>query len=92
VGSWFHGQVVDMLYFPIIETHYPSWSPINAGEEFIFFRPVFNLADASISTGVIAIFVFQKRFFAEHVKPEVTDVPEDHTPAADTREGDGAVA
>lgn len=88
VGGWFHGQVVDMLYFPIIETHYPSWSPINAGEEFIFFRPVFNLADASISTGVIAIFVFQKRFFKEHIKPEVTDVPADHTPA----EGGGAVA
>jgi signal peptidase II len=52
-----------MLYFPIIKTHYPSWFPFVAGEDFEFFSPVFNLADASISVGVIAILLFQKRFF-----------------------------
>jgi signal peptidase II len=52
-----------MLYFPIIKTHYPSWMPFVGGEEFEFFSPVFNLADASISVGVIAILIFQKRFF-----------------------------
>jgi signal peptidase II len=62
-GGYLLGWVVDMLYFPVIETHYPSWSPIKPGQEFIFFSPVFNLADAAISTGVIAIIVFQKRFF-----------------------------
>ncbi|MDP4150805.1 MAG: lipoprotein signal peptidase [Bacteroidota bacterium] len=61
--SFLHGRVVDMLYFPIIRTHYPHWFPFVGGQEFEFFSPVFNLADASISVGVIAILVFQKRFF-----------------------------
>lgn len=56
----FHGKVVDMLYFPVLKGTYPSWFPIWAGQEFEFFRPVFNLADAAISGGVIAIFVFQR--------------------------------
>lgn len=62
-ASFLHGNVVDMLYFPIIETHFPAWFPGWGGEEFIFFRPIFNIADASISTGIISILVFQKRFF-----------------------------
>ena len=66
----FHGQVIDMLYFPIVEGYYPEWFPFWQGEEFIFFRPVFNLADTSISTGVISIFVFQKRFFNQLKKEE----------------------
>lgn len=57
------GRVVDMLYFPLIEGHYPSWIPSLGGEPFMFFRPVFNLADASISTGVFSILIFQKRLF-----------------------------
>jgi signal peptidase II len=61
--TFLHGRVVDMLYFPIIRTHYPSWFPFVGGDEFEFFSPVFNLADASISVGVIAILLFQKRFF-----------------------------
>ncbi len=62
--SFLHGRVVDMLYFPIISgAHYPSWFPFWGGEDFEFFRPVFNLADASISTGVISLLVFQKKFF-----------------------------
>lgn len=61
-GGWFYGRVVDMLYFPLIEGHYPAWFPIWAGEEFIFFRPVFNLADAAISMGVFIILIFQKKF------------------------------
>lgn len=66
----FHGRVVDMLYFPLIQGHFPAWVPLWAGEEFIFFRPVFNLADASISIGVIFILLYQKRYFKEEVKPE----------------------
>lgn len=62
-GGYLLGWVVDMLYFPIIETHYPSWSPIKPGQEFVFFSPVFNLADTAISIGVISIIIFQKRFF-----------------------------
>ena len=65
-SSLLHGKVVDMFYFPIIQNaHFPSWFPIWAGEEFEFFRPVFNFADASISTGVITLFIFQKKFFSD---------------------------
>lgn len=61
-ASLLHGKVVDMLYFPIItHAHYPSWVPVWGGQEFEFFRPVFNLADASISTGVIVLLLFQNR-------------------------------
>ena len=70
--SWFHGRVVDMFYFPIAEGHFPRWVPIWGGEEFVFFRPVFNLADAAISVGVILILIFQKNYFKEDVKDYVS--------------------
>ena len=74
--SFLHGRVVDMLYFPVItNAHYPSWFPFWGGEEFEFFRPVFNLADASISTGVIALLVWQKKFFPKH-EPAVNNTVE----------------
>lgn len=80
-APWLHGHVVDMLYFPVIETHYPEWFPVWGGEEFIFFRPVFNIADASISTGVGFIFVFQKRFFPTPEKLQDADpLTEPETP------------
>lgn len=63
-AGFLHGRVVDMLYFPIISNVYlPSWVPFWGGEPFEFFRPVFNIADAAISIGVIAILIFQNRFF-----------------------------
>lgn len=63
-AGFLHGRVVDMLYFPIIRNaHFPSWVPVWGGEDFEFFRPIFNIADASISIGVISILVFQKKFF-----------------------------
>jgi signal peptidase II len=62
-ASFLYGRVVDMLYFPVINTHYPHWFPWVGGQEFVFFRPIFNIADSSISTGVIAILVFQKWLF-----------------------------
>ncbi|MCZ4245274.1 lipoprotein signal peptidase [Pedobacter punctiformis] len=70
--SWFHGRVVDMIYFPIAQGHFPTWFPVWGGEEFVFFRPVFNLADAAISVGVILILVFQKNYFKEDVKDDVS--------------------
>lgn len=60
-SSWLHGKVVDMFYCPIIETTYPSWFPINAGEKFIFFSPVFNIADAAISVGIVLLLLFYRR-------------------------------
>lgn len=65
-ASFLHGKVVDMFYFPLIDTHLPDWLPFWGGEHFVFFRPVFNLADASISTGVILMLVFQKRIFPKN--------------------------
>lgn len=70
-SSLFHGKVVDMFYFPIMEGIFPKWVPIWGGEDYIFFRPVFNVADAAISVGVIAILVFQKSYFKEDVTEEV---------------------
>jgi len=64
-SSFLHGRVVDMLYFPVIDSHWPDWSAFRPGQTLIFFRPVFNLADTSITTGVLAILVFQKRFMGE---------------------------
>ncbi len=64
-SSFLHGNVVDMLYFPVIHGRFPNWVPGWGGESFEFFRPIFNIADAAISTGVISLLVFQKRFFKQ---------------------------
>ena len=64
-SSFLHGKVVDMLYFPVIEGRYPGWLPIKGGETFIFFRPVFNIADSAITIGIFIILIFQKKFFKE---------------------------
>ena len=60
-SSFLQGKVVDMLYFPIIQGHWPAWSPINASEEFIFFRPIFNLADSAICCGMIWMLIFERK-------------------------------
>jgi signal peptidase II len=67
---WFHGQVIDMLYFPLFDFTLPHWVPMKGGEFFTFFSPVFNIADSSIFIGVVLILIFQKRFFKEHVLEE----------------------
>lgn len=70
-ATLFHGRVVDMLYFPILEGVFPDWVPIWGGEDYIFFRPVFNIADAAISVGVILIMIFQSHYFKEEVVEEI---------------------
>jgi len=70
-AGWFHGRVVDMFYFPIIEGVFPNWVPVWGGEDFVFFRPVFNIADTAISVGVIIILIFQKRYFKEEIHEEI---------------------
>jgi signal peptidase II len=62
-NSFLHGRVVDMLYFPIIDTTWPKWIPYFGGESLQFFRPVFNIADSSITSGVLMLLIFQKKFF-----------------------------
>ena len=58
------GKVVDMFYFPLIESTFPDWLPIWGGKDFIFFRPVFNFADSCISVGVIYMLLFQYKYFS----------------------------
>lgn len=66
--GFLHGKVVDMLYFPLFDTILPDWIPGIGGNRFQFFKPVFNLADTSISTGVIAILLFFRKFFTSPKK------------------------
>ena len=62
-ASFLHGRVVDMLYFPLINGHFPEWIPFWGGEHFIFFRPVFNIADTGISVGIFMILIFYRNEF-----------------------------
>ena len=62
--SILHGKVVDMLYFPLMNSHFPEWFPVWGGEHFIFFRPVFNIADAGISVGIFMILLFYRKDFS----------------------------
>jgi signal peptidase II len=75
-AGFLHGKVVDMLYFPLINTTYPDWFPFLGGEDFVFFRPVFNIADSSITTGIFLVLIFYRKFFAETTekkKPEAME-------------------
>ncbi|WP_108245804.1 lipoprotein signal peptidase [Muricauda brasiliensis] len=74
-GSLFHGKVVDMLYFPLVDTTWPDWVPSVGGKRFRFFEPVFNIADTAISTGVGILIVFNKKAFPKQAdkKEEVAD-------------------
>lgn len=65
-STWFYGKVVDMFYFPIIETNWPEWMPFVGGEHFIFFSPIFNFADAAISCGIIALLLFYSKYLNGH--------------------------
>ena len=62
-SDWFYGKVVDMFYFPLIETNWPEWMPFVGGKHFIFFSPIFNFADAAISCGIIALILFYGKYF-----------------------------
>ena len=69
-GKLFHGKVVDMLYFPLVDTTWPDWVPKVGGKNFRFFEPVFNIADTAISTGVGILLVFNKRAFGSNNEEE----------------------
>ena len=71
-GSLFHGRVVDMLYFPLIDTTWPDWVPSFGGKPFRFFEPVFNIADTAISTGVGILIVFNKKAFPKKEETQET--------------------
>lgn len=82
-----HGKVVDMLWFPLMEGIFPDWFPIWGGEPYMFFRPVFNIADAAISVGVGMIIVFQRRYF---VRPKTAPSAEEFAAASEALKGDSA--
>ena len=58
-----YGKVVDMLYFPLMDGFFPDWLPIWGGQHFLFFRPVFNIADSAITVGIFSLLIFQRKFF-----------------------------
>ncbi|WP_163322532.1 lipoprotein signal peptidase [Draconibacterium mangrovi] len=62
-SSFLHGRVVDMFYFPLLEGRYPEWIPRIGGNPFIFFRPVFNVADSAITVGIFSILLFYRKYF-----------------------------
>lgn len=64
-SGFLQGRVVDMFYFPVIQTHWPEWSPFRPGESFVFFRPVFNVSDSAITCGVLSILIWQKKMFKD---------------------------
>ncbi len=64
-SSFLHGKVVDMLYFPLFSGRYPAWLPFWGGDEFLFFRPVFNIADSSITIGIFSILLFYRGLFSK---------------------------
>ena len=67
-AGWLHGKVVDMLYFPLIKSTFPTWFPYWGGEDFIFFSPVFNVADSAITVGVIILLLFYRKEFAKSLE------------------------
>ncbi|WP_421797935.1 lipoprotein signal peptidase [Haliscomenobacter sp.] len=69
-AGFLHGKVVDMMYFPIWQGIYPDWVPLLGGKEYFFFKPVFNIADVSITVGVLNILIFQRDFFRYYQKEE----------------------
>lgn len=85
-AGFLHGKVVDMLYFPMVKGIWPDWMPYFAGRPYQFFKPVFNIADLSITTGVLHILLFQRHFFKSHsaqAQPEPTEA----LPASESMDG-----
>ena len=87
-STFLHGKVVDMFYFPMWQGHFPKWLPLWGGEPFEFFRPVFNLADSSITIGVLILIIFQKKLFR---KP-ATETTEDNSATGETETEQKTVA
>jgi signal peptidase II len=76
-SSLLHGKVVDMFYFPIIQSYYPDWVPFLGGNDFIFFRPVFNIADSAITVGVFILIFFQRNILTKDQKQTESEIEED---------------
>lgn len=86
-AGFLHGKVVDMFYFPMFEGFFPQWMPVWGGEHFQFFRPVFNIADAAITTGVLSLLIFFRSFFSSQADSMLTGEANDTS----ISEGDAAL-
>ena len=75
-ASFLHGRVVDMLYFPLIHGRYPEWFPFWGGNDFLFFRPVFNISDSSITVGIFSILIFYRKLFNQLDKKQEAEKAE----------------
>lgn len=80
-GTLFNGRVVDMLYFPLMEWNWPEWMPCVGGNHFVFFQPIFNVADAALSVGVVALILF----YSKHLAGNETEQPYVATPSGDEK-------
>lgn len=78
------GKVVDMLHFPMIEGQFPEWFPFWANEPFVFFRPVFNIADSAITIGIIWILIHQKKYLGEKGRMRTEEEDEDEERSSET--------
>ncbi|MEO0777885.1 MAG: signal peptidase II, partial [Bacteroidota bacterium] len=83
-SGFLRGKVVDMFYFEIARGYFPAWFPFWKGEEYIFFRPVFNIADTAITTGVLSIIVFYRRFFSEFEEERTITSPTEEEVTAES--------
>ena len=83
-ATLFNGRVVDMLYFPLCEWNWPQWMPMIGGNHFVFFQPIFNIADASLSVSVIVLILFYARYLATiSPKDKDNEADEESVPAQD---------
>lgn len=80
-ASFLHGKVVDMFYFPLIDGRYPDWFPFWGGNPFIFFRPVFNIADSAITVGIFSILIFYRKYFNKVEDSPEEEITEQNTEA-----------
>ena len=80
-STLFHGRVVDMFYFPLVEWNMPQWMPMVGGEHFVFFQPIFNVADAALSVSVIVLILFYAKHLSgsDEKSQEETEVAQDTT-------------
>lgn len=66
-APWFHGKVVDMLYFPLFSFYWPEWVPFVGGDYFLFFQPIFNIADSAITVGILVLILFYSKYLSSPV-------------------------
>ncbi len=87
-GTFLHGRVVDMFYFPIFSSTYPDWFPIIGGRYFTFFGAIFNIADAAITSGVIFLLIFYKKAFPKHLVEKDSEENSEETIATANEDAD----